>query len=153
MDFLVKGMANAYQNQLNWQAKHRRDIDAGDTSFLGMNTLLPHIQNMWNRAMFVPAIIKGCVFGEALQDIPSVTIAENLKETQWGKDMQTYLDTEREINKLKVQSVEDQIMGICTLNLGRFNNGRAAQEAIAHDEARLSAVILPLKGQAQGRNS
>jgi hypothetical protein len=151
MAHFVRGAANAYQNQLNWQAKHRRDIDAADTSLFGMGTIIPHIQNGWNHLMFVPAIAKGFIFGEELQPVPTVEIPENLRETDWGKDMVRYQQTEQQINKLRVDAVEHQVMGVLTLNVGRFNEGRATNEAIDHAQEKLNAVILPLKGKEQGQ--
>lgn len=154
MAHFIRGLANAYQNQLNWQAKHRRDVDAADTSLFGIGTVIPHVQNCWNHLMFVPALAKGFVFGEELQNVPSVEIPKGLKDTEWGKDMQRYMDTEQEINRLKVAAVENKIMGVLTLNMGRFNEGQATNEAIAHAQAKLEKVILPLKeGGKTGDNS
>jgi hypothetical protein len=139
----VRGAANAWQNQLNWQAKHKLDAEAGSRSLFGLDTLVPNIRHGWNHLMFIPAVAKGFIFGEELQDIPTVNVPEGLTQTEWGQDVQRHLSVSRETNELRVKAIEDQIMGALTLNLGRFNEGRAAKIAIDHAIAKQEQVILP----------
>ena len=140
----VKGLSNAYCNQLQWRAKHDLQDEVGDQSFLGMNSWGAKLQGIWSHAVFPFALAKGFVFGEDKQTIPLVDVPDALKNTQWAKDVQTFSTLKQEEIDLRAKSVEYQVGGILTLNLGKFNDGRAMGKAIEHDRAK-QVLVLPAR--------
>ncbi|TAE33113.1 MAG: hypothetical protein EAY65_05840 [Alphaproteobacteria bacterium] len=153
----IRGAANAYLNQLNWQSKHRRDSDVQDGSLLGMGTFIPTIQNGWNHVMFLPALAKGFVFGAEVDKVPDVDVPKGMENEKWIKDQQATHRYEQEANRLTVRKWEDQIMGVLTLNLDRFNRGLITEEALRDVRAEAD-VLLPYradqpqeKPQTQGK--
>lgn len=139
-----KGMGNAYKNVLADRARLDLQDDVGDTSFLGFNSWGAKLQGIWSHVVFYPALAKGFILGEDKKVTPTVDIPDTLKNTEWAKDVGKFNALKQEEINLRVDSTMYLIGGIFTLNMGKFNEGRAMGEAIDHLRAK-QLLTLPAR--------